>query len=127
RVWSGGAGAGGEAAGRRGSMCGWGGIGGAGAPADTSLLLLPTVAKVDQGPPTEDVMLIRDEVANMVWGVETTVPLASGDTAPGIEAARQLRAFLEAKLGGPPPPGHEPTAPVRYQIMSTVPENWIPV
>ena len=93
--------------------------------ADTSLLLLPTVPKVDQGAPTEDVWLVRDEVANMVWGVETTVPLPSGETAPGIEAARQLRAFLEARL---PPPGAppEPVAAVRYQVMSTVPENWIP-
>src|SRR5207237_9861695 len=95
-------------------------------PADTSLLLLPTVTKVDQGPPTEDVMLIRDEVANMVWGIETTVPLRTGVGVPGIEAARQLRAFLERKLGAGGGPAVAPSAPVRYQIMSTVPENWIP-
>lgn len=98
----------------------------AAAAADTSLLLLPTVPKVDQGPSAEDVMLIRDEVANMVWGIETTVPLRSGGTAPGIEAARQLRAFLEAKLGVGGAPGGSPSAAVRYQIMSLVPENWIP-
>jgi hypothetical protein len=98
---------------------------GRGGAADTSLLLLPTVPKSEQGPPTEDVMLIRDEVANMVWGIETTVPLASGDPVPGIEAARQLRAFYEAKFPPDTGPAH-PTAPVRYQIMSTVPENWIP-
>ena len=98
---------------------------GRGGAADTSLLLLPTVPKSDQGPPTEDVMLIRDEVANMVWGIETTVPLSSGATAPGVEAARQLRAFYEASLppAGAPP---APVAPIRYQIMSTVPESWIP-
>ncbi len=101
-------------------------VGEANAPADTSLLLLPTVGKVDQGPPTEDVMLIRDEVANMVWGIEVTVPLRSGDTAPGIEAARQLRAFYEAQLGAAPAPVLPPSAAIRYQIMSTVPENWIP-
>ena len=93
--------------------------------ADTSLLLLPTVPKTEQGPLTEDVMLIRDEVANMVWGVETTVPLASGDAVPGIEAARQLRAFYEAALApaGKPP---TPKSPIGYEVMSTVPENWIP-
>jgi hypothetical protein len=96
-----------------------------GRAADTSLLLLPTTAKVDQASPEEDVMLIRDEVANMVWGVEATVPLRSGVTAPGIEAARQLRAFFEAALGAAAPPPAA-SAPIRYQIMSTVPENWIP-
>ena len=81
-----------------------------GAPADTSLLLLPTVAKADQSPPTEEIMLIRDEVANMVWGIETTIPLASGAAERGIEEARQLRAFYEgcwpprpSRLRRPPP------------------------
>jgi hypothetical protein len=97
---------------------------------DTSLLLLPTAAKVQESDPTEDVLLIRDEVANMVWGVEKTVPLASGDTKPGIEAARETLAFYEAQLaavlGGPPPPPPPAHAPIRYRVMSTVPENWIP-
>lgn len=95
-------------------------------PADTSLLLLPTVPKVEQGPPTEDVMLVRDEVANMVWGIETTVPLPSGTTAPGVEAGRQLRALYEARAEATAAALPEPKAKIRYEIMSTVPENWIP-
>lgn len=97
------------------------------APADTSLLLLPTVAKVEHGPAGEQLDLIRDEVANMVWGVETTVPLASGESVPGTEAARMRRAFYEARYAdGPPPPTPPPAAAIRYQVMSGVPENWIP-
>jgi hypothetical protein len=99
---------------------------GKGGDADTCLLLLPTVPKVDQGPPTEDVTLVRDEVANMVWGIEATVPLPSGASVPGIEAARQLREFYEARAGESEEAPAKPTAPIRYQIMSTVPENWIP-
>jgi hypothetical protein len=98
-----------------------------GGPADTSLVLLPTVAKVQQGPLTEDVWLVRDEVANMVWGIEKTVPLASGDSKPGLETARQVVAYLQGLIpppgGGAPPPAD---ASVRYQVMTTVPENWIP-
>ena len=101
-----------------------------GASADTSLLLLPTVAKILESPPTEDIMLVRDEVANMVWGIEKTIPVATGESKRGIEAARQTRAFLEAelatRLGGPPPAPVPARAPIRYRIMSTVPENWIP-
>jgi hypothetical protein len=104
--------------------------------ADTSLLLLPTAAKILESPPTEDIMMMRDEVANMVWGVEVAIPVATGESMRGIEAARQTRAFLEAqltaRLSGPPPvppPNHVPVpanAPIRYQVMNTVPENWIP-
>ena len=97
-----------------------------GGPADTSLVLLPTVAKVQQGPVAEDVWLVRDEVANMVWGIEKTVPLASGDSKPGLETARQTRAFLQGLIppGAAPPPAGDAT--VRYEVMTTVPENWIP-
>jgi hypothetical protein len=107
-----------------------------GAAADSSLLLLPTAANILESPPLEDIMLIRDEVANMVWGVESAIPTATGESKRGIEAARQTRAFLEAqldaRLSGPPPvppPNHVPVpanAPIRYQVMNTVPENWIP-
>jgi hypothetical protein len=104
---------------------------GKGGAADTSLLLLPTATKVEQGPPGEDLMLIRDEVANMVWGIETTVPLPSGGSAPGIETARRLRELYEKRAAASGAAGGEETtdkatAPIRYEVMSTVPENWIP-
>jgi hypothetical protein len=103
--------------------------------ADTSLVLLPIAATILESPPTEDIQMIRDEVANMVWGVERAIPLPSGESQRGIEAARQTLAFFEAqlaaRLGGPgaPPPFYVPppaAAPIRYQVMNTVPENWIP-
>jgi hypothetical protein len=101
-----------------------------GAAADTSLMLPPTLAKIQRSAPIEDVMLVRDEVANMVWGIETTIPLATGEPKRGIEAARQTLAFLErqlaVRLGGPPPPPPPAKAPIRYEVMITVPENWIP-
>src|SRR5262249_37517911 len=102
-----------------------------GAAADISLLVLPTVPKIQESAPTEDIMMVRDEVANMVWGVENIVPLASGESKRGIEAARQMLAFLENQLaqalgGVAPPPAVPSAAPIRYQVMTTVPENWIP-
>ena len=38
-------------------------------------------------------VLIRDEMANMVWGIETRVPLPTGDSRPGQEAARETLAL----------------------------------
>jgi hypothetical protein len=98
----------------------------AGAAADTSLLLLPTVPKLQESAPTEDISLVRDEVANMVWGVEDRVPLASGESKPGLEAARETLAFLTNLLGAVGPPPIPAAARIRYQVMSTVRENWIP-
>jgi hypothetical protein len=96
------------------------------AAADTTLLLLPTLASAQAGPPMEEVYLVRDEVANMAWGVEKTVPLSSGISRPGSEVAKQTFNFLQGLIpgGGEAPPM---SAAVRYQAMNSVPENWIPL
>jgi len=132
RFWVDAAGKGADASWQRWSMFTIDVQGKEGAPADTSLVLLPTVPKIHEGPPCEEVMLVRDEVANMVWGVEKTVQLASGEAKPGLEAARQTLAFFEKELASRVAGGVTPAAPVaaaapiRYRVMSTVPENWIP-
>ena len=97
--------------------------------ADTTLLLLPTLAKAQASPPLEEILLVRDEVANMAWGVERTVPMATGLGRPGNEVQIQSVNYLEALLGagGPLPPPPPMAADVRYQVMNTVPENWIPL
>ncbi|HEY4108097.1 hypothetical protein [Puia sp.] len=102
--------------------------------ADTDLLLLPTVARIQESPSMEEVLFIRDEVANMVWGVETIIPLPSGWSKSGFGAAAEYFGLLQKQiddLGVVPPPeppvadGDE-VAKIRYEIMNTVPENWIP-
>jgi len=127
--------------------------------ADTSLLILPSVPKIQEGKPLEQVALIRDEMANMVWGIEKVIPLVTGWGKSGSEAAaetlalyqRQLAQTLEALRAeqltleaiNPRTPAQDArlaeitdlltraapityNAPIRYQVMNTVPENWIP-
>lgn len=95
--------------------------------ADLSLLVVPSSPKILEGKPLEEVFMLRDEVANMVWGVESQVPLATGKSKRGKEAATELRAKYEqfATLL-PEPPTIEQDAKIRYQIVNSVPENWIP-
>jgi hypothetical protein len=69
---------------------------------------------------------VRDEMANMVWGIELRVPLASGRTLRGAEAAYQTLALYRRLLGAGTEAPVEPAASIRYQVMNTVPENWIP-
>jgi hypothetical protein len=94
-------------------------------PPPPRLVLLPTPPKVQESQALEEVSLIRDEMANMVWGIERRVPLPSGSVKPGAEAAREYRRWLQGLITAPTPPP-PPTAPIRYQVMNAVPENWIP-
>jgi hypothetical protein len=104
-------------------------LGDARLPADPSVLLLPRAPTVTDGPPLEEVLFLRDEVANMVWAVERTVPLPDGTARRGSEAAQETRDWIERIIlaGGAAPATDPPRrADIRYRIMSSVPENWIP-
>lgn len=81
------------------------------------LLLTPgAVAPVDSSA-IEDVLLLRDELANLVWGVERTVLGASG---------QPLDRTLEWRINAPaaPPPSGDPTP--QYRLGSNVPNYWLP-
>jgi hypothetical protein len=100
-------------------------------PADRSLFVPPVAQKVLDGPLLEEVLLARDEMANMVWGIERTIWLPSGEPRPGREAALETRAYFDQaaarQLGHPPePPPPAEAAKVTYRVMSSVPEHWIP-
>jgi hypothetical protein len=93
---------------------------GASTPFD-GLLLLPTLAAPALGPPTEEVVLLRDEVANLGWAVETTVEGADGrpvDRSP--VAARAKPAPATAVTAND-------TSGLHYELASDVPDNWYPL
>ncbi len=95
--------------------------------ADNRLFVPPVLARVQESEPIEEVSIMRDEMANMVWGVETIIPDGLDGGEPGYEAGLRYRKYVES-FGGPssaPPPASN-TAEIKYNVMSTVPENWIP-
>jgi hypothetical protein len=99
---------------------------------DNSLLVLPTVSKILEGKPIEEVRLIRDEMANMVWGIEHIIPLSTGIGKRGNEAATELKTRYQQlvdkdnKDGVIVPAEKDYKADISYEVMNTVPENWIP-
>jgi hypothetical protein len=99
-------------------------------PADMATVLLPVAPKVQESKPLEEVHLLRDEIANMVWAVESRVPLATGRGSPGAETGYEFRAKLQQLMLAAHPEGSgaeiEFKAGVRYQIVNTVPEQWVP-
>ena len=52
------------------------------------LFLPPTLPRMDASPPLEEVLFLRDEMANMVWGVERTILNGLGESQSGYEAYR---------------------------------------
>lgn len=100
---------------------------GVGGQADTRLFLAPTVGKLQESQPIERVILARDEMANMVWGVEDVIPGVIGSGIKGYEAATDLMRHLTRELSDEPPPDlAETDAKIQYKLGTTVPENWIP-
>ncbi|MGS2619512.1 hypothetical protein ACVCAH_34125 [Micromonospora sp. LZ34] len=96
-------------------------------PPPVRLVLLPVTPHLQESQPVEEVVFIRDEMANMVWGIERRVPLPPGSSRPGTETAREYRDHLQRLVPVPAGPPPEPAAPIRYQVMNTVPEHWIPL
>lgn len=81
-------------------------------PQDTSMLLPQTISAAQQGKPLEEVNFIRDEMANMVWGIETVIPSPLGH---GIQGRQQIN-----------PPPAENGDKYLYVERTTTPLNWIP-
>ena len=96
--------------------------------ADTGLFVAPVSPKIQQGAPLDQVLLMRDEMANLVWGIEHTVPLPDGRARAGAEAARELRRYFEQRVqqAGPALVPAAPAAELRYDAMASVAEHWIP-
>jgi hypothetical protein len=98
-----------------------------GATQDNTLFLAPAAIKVHESYPLEEIVMIRDEVANMVWGIEQTVLLSTGMGDKGAETGLRVRQFQQNLVNGNKMPEYVPFAvPIYYQAMTEVPEHWIP-
>ncbi|GAB3325641.1 hypothetical protein GCM10027299_24020 [Larkinella ripae] len=90
--------------------------------ANTASFLPPTLGKPLESQPLEKVNFIRDEMANMVWGIESIRPSPLGRGINGYESALAAR---EANRPEPVTPAPT-TAKIRYVLGTDVPYNWIP-
>jgi hypothetical protein len=95
------------------------------APAGTSgsFMVLPPAAgrALQHGPSMEEVRFVRDEVANMAWGIEAITASRIGEQRRGNERDSAVDAAAPPL---PEPPATD--APLRYQVESRVPAQWIP-
>ncbi|NOQ70571.1 MAG: hypothetical protein GQ574_01130 [Crocinitomix sp.] len=96
------------------------------ATADTRLFIPPVAEQVFESAPVEEVNFIRDEMANMVWGIEKTIPNGLGGGINGYETALKHVDFLQLLAIPDDTPPTDNEAVIKYKVSNTVPENWIP-
>jgi len=93
---------------------------------DNRIFFPPVLTKAHESEPVEMVKFIRDEMANMVWGVEDRIPDMLGESMDGHQASYNLTEFLKKMYTLPDEDEEQLAGDLKYQLASTIPENWIP-
>jgi hypothetical protein len=74
--------------------------------------------------PVEEVLFLRDEMANVAWAVERLVE------SPADGPLNRFEAYVDRKRrreqGSPPPPESAPGT-LRYRLSTEVPDYWLPL
>jgi hypothetical protein len=92
-------------------------------PASNLFFLPPSLARSLRGPAVEDVLFMRDEMANIAWAIERTIESPVEQAVPRTDVT--VPPQDSASDTGAPPPSAQ--AVPRYLLSSTVPSNWIPL
>jgi len=84
---------------------------------DPNLFLLPpALLKTLETTPVEEVLFLRDEMANMAWGVEKIIESAS---------EKPLNRFEQQQY--PPAPQVTESDKLVYRLATSVPDYWVPL
>ncbi|MEO8153876.1 MAG: hypothetical protein ABI605_12455 [Rhizobacter sp.] len=96
-------------------------------PATNLFFLPPAAGRVLDGPALEDVLFMRDEMANLAWAIERRIENP-------IEQATRRDALVDASSNPPPTDiasgeasGAGSSGLLRYRLASEVPVNWVPL
>ena len=95
---------------------------------DARFLLAPALARSLESKPLDEVVFLRDEMANLVWAVEAVIPDPVGGGRDARGAGKLLREAIARAYPEQPPPQDERAEDVllEYRLMGQVPEHWIP-
>jgi hypothetical protein len=86
--------------------------------ANANLFVLPPALLSSlESRPVEEVLFVRDEMANMAWGIERVIESST---------ERPLNRFEHQRFIAPPPPQQSPEK-LTYRLATDVPDNWVPL
>ncbi len=88
-------------------------------PAPNLFFLPPSIGTVLEGRPLEQVLFMRDEMANLAWAIERSVEGPLETAIPRVEGVAE--APPESALG------EIPSDALLYRLASRVPDNWVPL
>ncbi|HKU15275.1 MAG TPA: hypothetical protein VJQ52_12845 [Steroidobacteraceae bacterium] len=91
-------------------------------PMANLFFLPPALGRSLQSPAVEDVLFMRDEMANLAWAIERSLESPVEQPVPRIDTTSP--ADSAADTGGQAP--SEAALP-RYLLSTTVPKHWIPL
>lgn len=89
------------------------------------MLFPPTLLRNEESKPLEEVQFLRDEMANMLWGVETIIDNGCGGTWDGKNMSDAVLAVVDERNNQSAEIEAE-DADYSYIIQNRVPLNWIP-
>ena len=94
---------------------------GAGSPPSDHFFLAPTLMRTMEGKPLEEVLFLRDEMANLAWGVERVV---EGPTGRAVD---RRQVYRERQNSISPAPSGAQKGAFAWRLASEVPDYWIPL
>jgi hypothetical protein len=95
-------------------------------PGQDALFVPPVLATSLHGDPIEEVLFLRDELANLVWAVERLVPGLAGDAVNRVDAYHARPGASEPDAASEAASEASSPAELRYLLATSTPEHWIP-
>ena len=97
-------------------------------PAADLFFLPPSLPNTLEGQPIEEVLFLRDEMANLAWGVERLVESLTGQPLNRVEHYQSLqRRQAQALEETTQPPVTTENPVLHYRLSKSIPDYWIPL